>query len=186
MHKGTKTIRVSKWSQDKVEEYLNSGWVPGKCPAHWITNGEDNKLLPEGLPMPEGYRYGQSEEFKHKNSLGNKRRWKELSDADKKILSNKVSASVKQLWDSMSEEERLSREQNRINTRNQWDEETKKALHDTLSKAAIANRKTITKEEYRIRNIKSTATKKETIHSLHPVMKKQCINYFVKNTAKKM
>lgn len=64
VHKGLENKSVKKLSQDEIQELLNNGWKPGKAPSHWVTDGHTDILLKECLPLPEGFRYGQSDAFR--------------------------------------------------------------------------------------------------------------------------
>ena len=65
VHKGLENKSVKKLSQDEIQELLNNGWKPGKAPSHWVTDGHTDILLKECLPLPEGFRYGQSDDNRY-------------------------------------------------------------------------------------------------------------------------
>lgn len=91
VHKGLENKFVKKLSQDEIQELLNNGWEPGKAPSHWVTDGHTDILLKECLPLPEGFRYGQSDTFRLKNSNSNKRRWQNTSVEENQDRSLKIS-----------------------------------------------------------------------------------------------
>ena len=78
-----------------------------------------NKLLKNGSPLPDGYRFGQSDLFKMKNSEGNKRRWQHISLEQKEIIAKNVSNGIKNFWNNISETDKKLREQHRVATRSQ-------------------------------------------------------------------
>ena len=160
IHKGTVSKSVKTWPEDKILQYLQDGWEQGKCKKHWITDGSSNKLLPEGARLPEGFWYGQSEEFKQKNRDGNLKRWKNTSEEKRAEIALKISRTIQEYWDNATEEDKATREQHRLETRDGWTEDQIKDLHLKLSQSAIKNRKTVTEEEYFLRSKKSTVTKK--------------------------
>jgi len=147
IHLGTTNKYVGKLTEQEIEEYLNSGWQTGKCPTHWITNGTENRLLKEGLPLPEGFIFGQSEEFKRKNSEGGKRRWKNMSDEERDNLSKNISDSIKNMWENMSDEELALREKHRMDTRANWTDEKIEQYHIKMSTSAKLDRAKRTPEQ---------------------------------------
>lgn len=161
VHKGLENKFVKKLSQDEIQELLNNGWKPGKAPSHWVTDGHTDILLKECLPLPEGFRYGQSDAFRLKNSISNKRRWQNTSVEENQDRSLKISRSIKKIWDSLPEDARQQRELHKMLTRSNWSEEEKNLYCQKMSKAAKENRATISKEEYRRRSVLGTKTKKE-------------------------
>lgn len=161
VHKELENKNVKLLTKDEINNLLNDGWLPGKCPAHWITNGVVNKLLKEGLELPQGFRYGQSEEFKRKNSESGRLRWKNTSQERRLEIAKKVSEGTKNMWDNLSNDERDLREKHRLDTRNNWTKEEIEKHSLSMSIAAKKNRASITKEEYHERSVKATTTKKK-------------------------
>lgn len=161
LHKGLVNKSVKNLTESDIQLLLKDGWKEGKCPSHWITDGINNKLLKEGLSLPEGYYFGQSESFRKKNSIGNKRRWKNMSEEDKKRISEKVSIGTSKMWSNLTIEQKELREKHRMDTRLLWTEDEKKMFHDKMSNSAILNRKTITPEEYHRRSILGSKSKKQ-------------------------
>lgn len=160
IHKGTVNKSVKNLTQEEITSYLKSGWEEGKCKAHWITNGLQNKLLKEGLELPDGFSYGQSEEFKQKNSLGNRLRWKNMTEEDYQRLSCKISNSIKDMWNNLPEDDKQKRTDKRLKTRSEWTEEQKILFHNKMSTSAISHRKTVSKEKYKEIANKGMVTRK--------------------------
>lgn len=160
VHKDYITKDIRRCASEEIEALLNNGWKPGKHPSHWITDGTINKLLKEGLPMPPGFKFGQSEEFKSKNSVGSKRRWEYMTDEEKALLSQKVSKSIKHMWENLSEEDKQSRESHRAATRATWTEEKIQKYKKHMSDSAKKERATRSLEQYKLSSNKGFKTRK--------------------------
>ena len=138
-------------------KYLSEGWIKGKTQtveqkASWkksFLNTFNNKSEEE------------IKEWKNKNSSKNKDRYEKMSKADKEQRSLNISKGIQQMWDNMSEEDKILREEHRAVTRENWTEEEKQQNSKKMSESAKANRAIITPDEYHKRSIKATATKKE-------------------------
>lgn len=148
IHKDCITKSVKNLSGEEIDNYLNNGWLIGKCPSHWYNNGDISILLKEGEPIPQGFNKGQSDKQKKASGAGVRRYWDSSTEEHRQKLSKSVSNGLIKMWEKLSDEEKQKREESRLITRDNWSQDYKNELHIKLSQSAKLNRATITDEEY--------------------------------------
>lgn len=181
IHNNFENKCVKNMSKDELDNYLNSGWKEGKCPAHWINNGIENRLLQEGKDLPEGFVYGQSDSFKAKNSASGKRRWKNASKEDRLRWSKSVSIGTKTMWDNISNEEKVLREKHRLETRAQWTDDEILMYSLKMSNSAKKARATRNKEDIKKSCDKGFRTKQERGNSNTSKIEDSLYNFLIES-----
>lgn len=179
IHKDLKSKVVKDLSEEEINYYLNNGWKKGKCPSHWINNGKENKLLKEGLPLPEGFVFGQSDSFKAKNSESGKKRWANASKEEKDKWSKSISIATKEMWDNISDEDKALREKHRFETRAGWTEEEIAKYSLKMSESAIKERASRSKEKIKESCDKGFKTRKKKGNSNTSKVEDRMYNFLV-------
>ena len=153
-----------------------------------INNGIINKFVQEDeLPLwlKQGWsrRWYNQEEQNKKNSEGNKKRWANVSrESYHETTGVKISETLKKYHSELTEEEKETKTQKRLHTREQWTQEEKEEYSHKMSESAKKHRAEASPEywEQSITKAWETRRKNQTFNSSKPedeMYKQLCEKY---------
>ena len=131
-------INIKVRTQD-LSRYIDEGWSLG----NW-NQKELNEKSGAGVR-------------KFNDKLKDTGRWEEHNCK----RSEKISNTLKEFWQNVSDDYRDNREYKKEQSRNSWTEEERALYHKKMSDSARRNRKTISEEEYKRRSMIANETRKK-------------------------